>query len=92
MTDSTISYTVSLNATEEQAMRYVAMNPQEWVDNAVKNRARIAIDEIVALYTKRALDEGVQIPTTRGDIVKDAYAREWVMSAQKREELNPNTP
>ena len=92
MTDSTISYTVSLNATEEQAMRYVAMNPQEWIDNVVKNRARIAIDEIVALYTKRALDEGIQIPTTRSDIVKDAYAREWVMSAQKRDELNQNTP
>ena len=90
MTDSTI--TVSLNATEEQAMRYVAKSPQEWVDNVVKNRAKIAIDEIVALYTKRALDEGIQIPTTRGDIVKDAYAREWVMSAQKRDELNQNTP
>ena len=87
-----MTYTVSLNATEEQAMRYVAMNPQDWVENVVKNRARIAIDEIVALYTKRALDEGIQIPTTRGDIVKDAYAREWVMSAQKRDELNQNTP
>ena len=85
-------YTVSLNATEEQAMRYVTINPQEWIDNAVKNRARIAIDEIVALYTKRALDEGVQIPTTRGDIVTDAYAREWVMSAQKRDELNQDKP
>ena len=85
-------YTVSLNATEEQAMRYVTINPQEWVDNVVKNRARIAIDEIVALYTKRALDEGVQIPTTRGDIVTDAYVRGWVMSAQERDELNPNTP
>ena len=87
-----MTYIVSLNATEEQAMRYVAMNPQDWVDNVVKNRARMAIDEIVALYTKRALDEGVQIPTTRGDIVTDAYAREWVMSAQKRDELNQNTP
>ena len=87
-----MTYIVSLNATEEQAMRYVAMNPQDWVDNVVKNRARMAIDEIVALYTKRALDEGVQIPTTRSDIVTDAYAREWVMSAQKRDELNQNTP
>ena len=87
-----MTYIVSLNATEEQAMRYVTINPQEWVDNAVKNRARIAIDEIVALYTKRALDEGVQIPTTRGDIVTDAYVRKWVMSAQERDELNRNTP
>ena len=85
-------YTISLNATEEQAMRYATLNPQDWVDNVVKNRARIAIDEIVALYTKRALDEGVQIPTTRGDIVTDAYVRKWVMSAQERDELNPNTP
>ena len=85
-------YTVSLNATEEQALAYVAKSPSEWIENAAKNRARIAIDEIVALYTKRALDEGVQIPTTRGDIVTDAYVRKWVMSAQERDELNPNTP
>ena len=92
MTDSTISYTVSLNSTEEQALAYVAKSPSEWIDNVVKNRARIAIDEIATLYTKRALDEGVQIPTTRGDIVTDAYVRGWVMSAQERDELNPNTP
>ena len=92
MTDSTISYTITLNATEEQALAYVAKSPSDWIDNVVKNRARIAIDEIVALYTKRALDEGVQIPTTRGDIVTDAYARGWVMSAKKRDELNQNTP
>ncbi len=86
MTDTTISYTVTLNPTEEQAMRYVTLSPQEWIDNVVKNRTRIAIDEIVALYTKRALDEGIQIPTTRGDIVTDAHVRGWVMSAQQHEQ------
>jgi len=38
--------TIELTATQEKALAYVAVSPQEWAENAVHNRARIAIDEI----------------------------------------------
>ena len=38
--------TIELTATQEKALAYVAASPQEWAENAVHNRARIAIDEI----------------------------------------------
>ena len=48
-------------------------------------RARIANDEIVSIYTNRALDEGVQIPATRELIVADAFTRGWVKTAAQRQ-------
>ena len=76
--------TIELTDTELKAMEYVALDPVEWADNAVTNRARIAIDEIVQLYTTRALNEGVQIPGTRELIVSDAFTRGWVKTAAVR--------
>ena len=76
--------TVSLTDTENKGMEYVAASVQDWADNALTNRARIAIDEIVKIYTDRALDEGVQIPATRDLIVADAFTRGWVKTAAQR--------
>ena len=40
--------TVSLTATELKSLEYAAASPQDWADNALTNRARIAKDEIIA--------------------------------------------
>jgi len=40
------TYTISLTDAETKAMEYVAFSVQDWADNALKNRARQAIDEI----------------------------------------------
>lgn len=40
------TYTVSITDAEKKALEYIAISVQDWVDNAVDNRARIAIDEI----------------------------------------------
>jgi len=76
--------TVTLTDTENKAMEYAAASVSDWIDNAATNRARIAIDEIVKIYTDRALEEGVQIPTTKDAIVTDAFDREWVKTAAQR--------
>lgn len=76
-----MNITIALTDTQYKGLQYAALSPEEWSDNAVKNRARIAIDEIVQIYTSKALDEGVQIPTTRDEIVADAFARGWVKTA-----------
>ena len=33
-------YKVTLTDTEDKAMSYAALSTQDWVDNALKNRAR----------------------------------------------------
>jgi len=40
------TYTIELNDAEVKAMEYVALSVQDWAENALKNRARIAMDEI----------------------------------------------
>ena len=41
-----MNYTITLTEAEDLALQYVAADPQDWIDNAATNRARIAIDEI----------------------------------------------
>ena len=73
--------TITLTDTQLKGLEYVALSPQDWAENAVTERARIANDEIVQMYTNRALDEGVAIPATRELIVADAFTREWAKTA-----------
>lgn len=77
--------TVTLTETQLKSLEYVAVSPQYWVENAVTQRARLASEEIIQMYTTRALDEGIQIPSTRDEIVTDAFARGWVKTAADRE-------
>jgi hypothetical protein len=73
--------TVTLTDTQYKGLQYAAADPQDWADNALTNRARIANDEIISMYTNRALDEGVAIPATRELIVADAFTRGWAKTA-----------
>ena len=80
-----VDFTITLTDTEKKGMEYAALNVQDWIDNAATNRARIAVDEIVNLYTTKALDDGVAIPATRDLIVADAFTRGWVKTAAQRD-------
>jgi len=40
------TYTVSITDAEKKALEYIAASIQDWMDNAVQNRARQAMDEI----------------------------------------------
>ena len=73
--------TITLTDTQLKGLEYAALDPQDWAENAVTERARIANDEIIQMYTNRALDEGVAIPATRELIVADAFTRGWAKTA-----------
>ena len=73
--------TVTLTETQLKGLEYSCNTPQDYADNALHNQARIANDEIIQMYTNRALDEGVQIPATRELIIEDAFTRGWAQTA-----------
>ena len=75
---------VELTDSEYKALEYVNDTPESWSDNAVKNRIIFATHEIVALYTEKALDGGITIPSSRAEIIDDAYARGWIKTAKQR--------
>jgi len=63
------SYTVTLTDAEDKALRHIAVDAQDWIDNVVHERCRIAMDEIVQAEVKRRLDAGETIGGSREDIV-----------------------
>ena len=66
------TYTITLSEAEDKALHAVAFSAQEWINNAVHERCRIAIEEIVAAEVQRLLGEGKPITGTKEDIVMAA--------------------
>lgn len=62
---------IELSELEVTALSHFMADPQEWTENAIRERARIAIDEIVAIETARMMadPEITQIPATPEGIV-----------------------
>jgi len=63
------NFTVSLTAAEKKALEYVAYSAQDWIDNAIHERCRIAIEEIVAAEVQRKLAANETISGSKEDIV-----------------------
>jgi predicted transcriptional regulator len=72
------TYTIEYTETEEMAMQYAALNPNEWIQNMAHERARVAIEEIVRIAVQKYLDAGLSIPGSREEIVAAAFANGWV--------------
>jgi len=76
---------IELTDTQFKGLEYAALSPQEWAENAVTERARIANDEIVQLTVQHCLDNGIQIPATREAIVAFAFDNDVVKTAAVRQ-------
>ena len=82
-----MDYTITLTEAEDLALQYVAADPQDWIDNAATNRARIAIDELCDLYVKNKLDNNEPITATnKPDMVLASYEEGLVKTAAQRNE------
>jgi hypothetical protein len=79
-----MDYTVTLTNTEDQALSFVALSQQDWIDNVVKNRARIAIDEIVKIAVEKYIEVGESMPGSKDEIVAAAFERGWIKTAAVR--------
>tara|TARA_B100001778_G_C18385358_1_gene537214 strand:- start:44 stop:286 length:243 start_codon:yes stop_codon:yes gene_type:complete len=69
------SYTVGITTGEYKALQYVMIDQNDWIENAIKNRARIATQEIQTLYTNFKIDKGESITAVGSTaIIEAAYA------------------
>ncbi len=66
------TYTITLSAAEDKALKSVALSAQDWIDNAVHERCRIAIEEIVNAEVQIKLAAGQPITGSKDDIVMAA--------------------
>ena len=80
-----MEYNVTLTAAEDAALSAVALSQQDWIEHAAKERARIAIEEIVGLVVQKCLESNVAIPGSKDEMVTLAFAQGWVKSAAQRQ-------
>ena len=79
------TYTITLNAAEDKALGVVAFSQNDWIQNAVHERCRIAIEEIVASEVQRKLAAGESITGSKDDIVMAANVESAAQSQARME-------
>jgi len=77
------TYTITLSDAEDKALGYVAYSQQDWINNVVHERCRIAIEEIVNQEVQKKLANGEPITGSKNDIVINAD----ILSAKEKDEL-----
>lgn len=78
------SYTITLTTAQDEALGYVAYSQQDWINNVVAERCRLATSEIVSIAVQKYLELGQDIPGSSDTIVAAAFANGWVTSAANR--------
>ena len=67
------SYTITLTDTEVKSLEYKVEEIQDWIENVVKNRARISKNEIIALNTEYCNANKIAIAVGEDAQIVQAY-------------------
>jgi hypothetical protein len=78
------TYTITLSDAQDKALSVVALDQQDWIENAVFERCRLAIEEIVNAEVQRKLAAGQPITGSKDDIV---MAADVETAAERNERL-----
>ena len=73
------SYSVGITTGEYKALQYVMVDQNDWINNALTNRARIASDEILNLYTTYKINKGEAITAIGTTAIIEAAYSEGVI-------------
>jgi hypothetical protein len=79
------TYTIELSAAENAALSHVALSQDDWIQNAVHERARVAIDEIVAITVQKCLETNTPIPGSKDAMVELAFDQGWIKTSAERQ-------
>ena len=74
--------TVSLTDTQNKCMEYASVSVQDWADNALHNRARIAQEEIIAKLVAHCNANDIAIATGADAQITQAYTLKVVDTAK----------
>ena len=76
--------TVALTDTQNKCMEYAAADVQDWADNALHNRARIAQDEIIAALVAHCNANEIALATGEDAQVAQAFELGVAKTAAQR--------
>jgi len=84
---------IELTDTQFKGLEYAALSPQEWAENAVTERARIANDEIVAALVAHCNANEIAIATGKDAQIAQAFELGVVRTAAEvQAEAQANSP
>ena len=73
---------VTVSDTQVKCLEYAAYSVQDWCDNAIHNRARIAQEEIIAALVAHCNEKGISIATGADAQVAQAFELKVVDTAK----------
>ena len=76
--------TVALTDTQEKCLEYAAASVQDWADNALHNRARIAQEEIIAALVAHCNDTEIAMAVGADAQVTQAFELGVVKTGAQR--------
>ena len=83
--------TITLTDTQVKCLEYVAYSVQDWCDNAIHNRARIAQEEIIAKLVAHCNANSIGLAVGTDAQVTQAFELNVVKTAvQRQEEADEN--
>ena len=84
--------TVTLSDTQTKSLEYEAYSVQDWCDNAIHNRARIAQEEIIAALVTHCNANSVALAVGADAQVTQAYSLGVVDTAKNVTDNAPASP
>lgn len=81
------TYTIVLSDMENQALSYAALDQNDWIQNAIHERCRVAIVEIVNQTVAKCMENDIPVPPTKEEIVALGFAKKWILTVADRNSL-----
>ena len=73
---------VTVSDTEVKCLEYAAYSVQDWCDNAIHNRARVAQDEIISLLVAHCNANSIALATGADKQIAQAYELKIIDTAK----------
>ena len=83
---------VTVSDTQVKCLEYAAHSVQDWCDNAIHNRARLAQEEIIAALVAHCNEKGIAIATGSDAQVTQAFELKVVDTAKNIADNAPKPP
>ena len=83
---------VTISDTQVKCLEYATYSVQDWCDNAIHNRARLAQEEIIAALVAHCNEKGIAIATGSDAQVTQAFELKVIDTAKNIADNAPKPP
>lgn len=87
-----MNITITLTPSDVLAISYSHTDFEFFLNSLTTGHVNRATDEIVQITTKHCLDNGIQLPATREEVVAFAFEQGIVSAAADRKTIDYTTP